>query len=336
MPPGQQTIKQSNINRLQTSNFIVLNQHLYECCLEYINRRKLTEQTKLLYCSELKNIFKNEILTQEIYSKIYSKGNYYKSVLKLIINTCEHFEIPYHHYKVIRPKIKSKRIPQIWQEKDILKIASSIEDYGLLIECAYYIGAGLRFSSTILLKWDDFLWEDWLKDTNHTGKCKVFAKGDKEKILQVDPKLMKKLHNHARDKNKLFQNIPYKNYSGNIYIFINQSELDDEENKLKKQQFDNILDSKKEEIDIKKRARISIIKQYHNLVNYKLNKISNLFNNTKIKFHSIRSTRATNLLKKGFKLLTIKEQLMHESISSTEIYLNLENIDIENEFNEKL
>ena len=314
---------------------IQLDQELHNLCLEYARRRKLSEKTKILYENELDNIFKFPVLTQTLYNKIYSKGNYYTSVLKLILNTCEHFDIPSYKYKAIKPIKKRKHNPQVWSESDVLKMIDNVETYGLLIACAYYVGAGLRFSSAIMLSWDNFMWEDWILDKTKTGKCTVLAKGGKEKVLMVNPILMNRLYNLAVENRKTFQGIPYRNSVEDKYLFIRQSELDKIEDKYRKQNFENILDSKKEQINVKERARVDLIKKKHDMVKYRLKKLSSQFNKN-IKFHSIRGSCATNLLKKGFKLLTIKDQLMHESISTTEIYLNLENSDIEKEFEEKL
>jgi len=313
-----------------------LTPELYDNCLEYLRQRKCSEKTRLLYTKELDNIFKSKTLTQTLYNRVYSKGNYYKSVLRLILEVCNYFEIPFPKYKVITPIKKRRPNPQVWRETDILRMASNIEYHGLLIECAYYIGAGLRFSSAIFIKWEDFHWEDWLQDKAKTGKCDILAKGSKEKPLLVDPILMNKLYKIAIDKGKVFQGIPYKNSSEDTYFFIRENDLKEIEAGYRKENFQSVLDSNKEQINVRDRARLEIIRKKHYLVDYQLRKISGLFNGKRIKFHSIRHSRATHLLKRGFKLLTIKEQLMHNSIATTEIYLNLENRDVEDEFNEKL
>ncbi len=211
----------------------------------------------------------------------------------------------------------------------------NVETYGLLIACAYYIGAGLRFSSAIMLSWDNFMWEDWVEDKTKTGKCNILAKGGKEKVLRVNPILMNRLYNLAVENKKTFQGIPYRNSAEDKHLFVRQSEIDNIEDKYRKQNFENILDSKKEQINVKERARVDLIKHKHDMVRYRLKKLSVMFNKN-IKFHSIRHSMATNLLRKGFKLTTIKDQLMHESIATTEIYLNMENSDIEKEFEDKL
>jgi integrase len=202
--------------------------------------------------------------------------------------------------------------------------------------CSYYVGAGLRFSSAIMLSWDDFLWEDWVENKTKFGKCNIRAKGDKDAVLVVDPILMNRLYNLAERSGNLFMGIPYKNSVKDLYLFVKRVELEALEGLYKKQNFENVLDSKVEQINVKERSKVEMIRVKHYLVDYKLRKLSTFFNGKHIKFHSLRHSRATNLLKKGFKLMTIKEQLMHNSISTTEIYLNLSNVDIEDEFNEKL
>lgn len=316
--------------------FVVLTPELHNRCLEYIRRRGLGEKTKLYYTKELDNIFKNPVLTQTIYNRIYARASYYPSILKLITNTCEHFDIPNYKYKIIKPIKKPKKKPQVWHVDDINKMIDNVDEYGLLISCAYYIGAGLRFSSALMLQWDDFIWKDWILDKSKVGKCDIYAKGEKQDVLFVDPILMNNLYNIARDKGKLFQEIPYKNSSEDLYLFVRRDDIEELEAKYKKQNFENVLDQNNEQINVKARAKVETIRKMHYLVDYRLKKLSRLFNGKKPKFHSIRHSRATNLLKKGVKLITIKDQLMHNSIATTEIYLNLENIDEENEFNEKL
>lgn len=324
------------INQERYDKYIKLTPELHDKCMEYMLRRGLGEKTKLCYEKELDNIFKNQVLTQTIYNRIYSKKGYYGSVLKLITNTCEHFDIPSYKYKIIKSIKKNKHNPQVWIESDIIRMINKVEDYGLLIDCAYYIGAGLRFSSAIMLSWGDFIWDDWVENKSKAGKCNIRAKGDKDAVLVVDPILMNKLYNIATNNGKTFLGIPYKNSVEDKYLFIKKIELDALEDVFRKKNFENILDSKKEQINVKERAKVEMIRKKHYLVDYKLRKLSTFFNGKHIKFHSIRSSRATNLLKKGFKLLTIKEQLMHQSISTTEMYLKLGNVDMEDEFNEKL
>jgi len=336
----ERLIKAVHLDKLMANlnkNFIQLTPELHNHCIEYLNGPNISEKTKVLYKTEIDKLFKQQTLTQQWYNKIYSKGNYYRAILTLVCNVAEFYDIGDYKYKVmkVRERIRIPK-PQVWKEGDILDMVSKIEDYGLLIECAYYIGAGLRFSSAIMIKWDDFLWEDWLRDTSKMGKCDVHAKGDKDKHLMVNPVLMNKLYNMARDRGKLFQNTPYKNSCEDLFLFVDRESIEKLQEKYKKDNFDNMLNNEKYKINIMERARNETIRKKHYLVDYRLRKLATAMNKKSIKFHSIRHSAATNLLKRGFKLKTIQDQLMHNSIATTERYLNLENIDIENEFNDKL
>lgn len=322
-----------NLNK----NFIQLTPELYNRCIAHLNKPHISEKTKALYKVEIDKLFQSKVLTQEKYNSIYLKDNYYRAVLKLVCDVAEFNDLGDYKYKVMKVR-QRKRLPepQVWHENEILEMISKVEDYGLLIECAYYIGAGLRFSSAIMLRWDDFIWEDWVDNIHKMGKCKIHAKGDKYKILMVNPILMQKLHNIAKSRGKLLKNIPYKSSTDDLFMFVDKTTIYEIEEKYRKENFENMLDGQKNKIRVIEKARNEIIRKKHYLVDYKLRKLAKLMNKKSIKFHSIRHSAATNLLKKGFKLKTIQDQLMHNSIATTERYLSLENIDIENEFNDKL
>ena len=327
-------------NDLQTqSKFIELTPDLLGKCKEYLGRRRLSEKSNQLYLGVLEDIFKKDRLTQNLYNDIYSKGSRYKAVLNLIKNTCYHFDVPTYNYKIIKKKLNPRKSPQVWSEKEILMIANKIEKYGLLVESAYYIGAGIRFSSAIFLKWENFRWVDWIMDRSKAGKCLIFGKGGKQKYLDVHPILMNKLYNRAMNKGKLFQEIPYRNSSENTFIFIDALELEEMEDRIKKKQFNDMLEVSGDYLMKRNPKEISkneLIEKMHDRVAYRLRKLKPLFNDRNVKFHSIRSSRATNLLKKGFSLLEISKMLMHEDIKTTQIYLDIEDSEITKKFNEKL
>lgn len=316
--------------------YIILDQSLKDKCIAFLSFRNLSEKTKELYSSVINDLFKQEVLSQKVFDKYNSKGASYKAVLKVILNTCEHYSIPSYNYKVIKSIQKRPKKPIRMSEEDIINLSHKIEDYGLLIRCAYYIGGGLRFSSAILLKWEDFLWKEWINDPDSVGKCDILAKGNKEDFLDVDPILMKELYEKAKKEERLFQGIPYLNYGGSPYLFIDSSELDKAIEQVKKQRFEEMLRLNGESLpkmDIDKRAKNIIIKKMHDRVNYKLRKLKDS-SNKKIKFHAIRHNKAMNLLKEGFKLAEIKEMLMHKSILTTQIYINPDKQEITKKYSE--
>jgi integrase len=327
------------INPKKHSKFTQLTPHLFEKCKKYLEKRGLSEKSNQLYLSVLENLFKKDVLTQTVYNDLYAKGSRYKAVLNLIKKTCYHFDIPSFNYKAIEKKLKPRKSPQIWSEKEILKVAEEIEDYGLLVESAYYIGAGIRFSSAVFIKWEHFRWDDWNEDRTKSGKCLIFGKGGKEKYLDVHPILMNKLYSFAENKGKVFLGVPYKNSSESTFIFIRFAELEEIIGRWKKEQFNNMVDIGDGYLmkrDAQELSKNELIAKMHDRVSYKLRKLKPSFNDRNIKFHSIRSSRATNLLQKGFSLLEISKMLMHEDIKTTQIYLDIEDSEITKKFNEKL
>jgi len=327
------------INQEKYAQFIELTPELLSKCKEYLSRRGLSEKTNQLYLTVLEDIFKKDRLTQTLYNDMFYKGSRYKAVLNLIKNTCYHFDIPIFNYKAIVKKQIKRRSPQIWSENDILRMADTVEEYGLLIESAYYIGAGLRFSSAIFLKWEHFRWDEWIMDKDKGGKCLVYGKGRKEKFLDVHPILMNKLYALANRRGKVFLGIPYRNSSEDTHIFIDNQELLQIQDKLKKDEFNEMLDISDNYLmkrDPQELSKNILIAKMHDRVAYKLKKLKTSFNDRNIKFHSIRSSRATNLLKNGFSLLEISKMLMHEDIKTTQIYLSIEDSEITKKFNEKL
>lgn len=322
-----------NLNK----KFTELSTELYNHCLDYLNKPQVSEKTRALYKVELDKIFKNKILTQQVYNSFHSKGNYYRAVLTLICKVADFYDLGDYKYKIMKVREHNNLPkPQVWTESEILEMASKIEDYGLLIECAYYIGAGLRFSSAIMLSWDNFKWEDWVSNKESYGKCDIHAKGGKDKTLMVNPLLMNKLYNIAKNNGKLFQNIPYKASTEDLFLFIDRKYLEELQEKYKKENFDYMLDNTPIKYKLREKAINELIRKKHYLVDYKLRKLAKSMNKKSIKFHSIRHSAATNLLKKNFRLNTIQDQLMHNSIATTERYLSLENKDIAKEFNQSL
>jgi len=150
---------------------------------------------------------------------------------------------------------------------------------------------------------------------------------------------MNKLYNIAENKKKIFLGVPYQNSAESTYLFIDSNELQKMEDKYKKEQFNNMLEVGDRYLMKRNAQELSkneLIAKMHDRVAYKLGKLKHLSNGRNIKFHSIRSSRATNLLRRGFSLLEISKMLMHEDIKTTQIYLDIEDSEITKKFNEKL
>jgi len=328
---------------LETTNnpkeFIKLTPKLFKHCILYMNLRKYTEKTKQQYLRELKSLFKNKELTQYLYVKYWGKGHAYRAILNIILKTCWFYDFPYYHYKAVnetksnREKILNPDSERIYSEEEIISLSRKVPN-GLMIECAYFIGAGLRFSSVVRIKWGDFDWENW-QDKTKPGRVIIKAKGRKTAKLPVHPYLMNKLFNLALENKKIFANIPYKNFAGENYLFLDEKSIEKNIKKLKDREFNLMLDESDEanlKVDYLERAILDDANKIYDSMKYELNKYSSDFKVKRIRFHSFRKSSATNLLRKGWPLTKIKVLLMHENISTTEIYTKVNESEIGNEY----
>lgn len=338
-PPEEWTINIGTESKPNQKNFTKLTDNLKKLCFEYVDGINYSEKTRLLYSNQIENIFSKPVLTQTYFNEIYSKGNLYKSVLGIIHNTLDHNDLPTYKYKKIKQITKPRKNPQVWSDSEMQRIISHYPtDKGkLMISCSYYIGGGIRFESTIYLRWSDFNWDEWKLNQDKAGTCFIHAKRGKEATLPVDKQLMIELYTYAKTHRKFLYGKPH-DFNNDEYIFIDKYELKEYTDKAKIQKWnkENLeMESGVTKINYKELGKVLLTKKMHDRFNYQLKIISkNNFNNKKIKFHSFRSSRATNLLKKGFSIVEIKDLLMHSTIQTTQIYLNLSNLDLQNKFNQ--
>lgn len=311
-----------------------------------MNIKKYTEKTKLQYVKELETLFKKSKLSQTLYNEYANKGHAYRAILNVILKTCWYYNIPLYNYKEVRGTRSSRQInnksiesEKIWNEEEVRSLACKLGNDGLKALCSYYIGAGIRFSSLVRLRWTDFYWESWLTNRTLPGKVVVHAKGNKTAVLVVHPYLMDVLFKIAEQDKKLFQGVPYKNFRGENYIFITDKELEIEKERLKKEELNNVInDSVLSElkIDIEKRAMLNLSDKLYESFKYSLNKYASDFKVGRIKTHSFRKSAATNLLRKGWPLIKIKVMLMHNSISTTEIYTKVTEEEVFSDYEEMI
>ncbi len=317
--------------------FIILNDLLYNKCLEYMRLRKLSMKTYDLYSRVLKTLFSNnKLLNQAVYNSIYKKGNYFKAVLKLIEETSKHFDLPLYDYKKIKQKTPQRKIPQFWEKGEIENIIKIIEKQNqklaYIMKCSFLCGAGLRFSSALFLQWSNFNWFEWVQDKTKNGKVFIqLAKGQKQQTLPVERKLMQELFDLSVLKGKCPAGIPYNPNMLNLvhdYIFVDFIKLNKFEEEIEKENKENLLTKNQ----IKERA----INKYIRFEWYKLDHILKTISlknlNKKFKFHSLRHSRAKYLLDMNFSLLEISKMLMHTNLETTRIYLQISDGEIQNKF----
>jgi site-specific recombinase XerD len=155
--------------------------------------------------------------------------------------------------------------------------------YGLLIDLTFQ--GALRRSEIKKIALGDFDWDKWVKSKSEMGELKIHGKGNKERIVLVNPETMDKLMLFLIDKKvptELF-------YSTDWHLFLSKN--------LKTLISNNGLRSL-----INRMAWESL--------------------NRTLRPHELRFARAKDLEARGINIKDIKNYLGHTHLTTTEIYLH--------------
>lgn len=293
---------------------LALTPELYNNLIDWMTPKYSTStvrQRKILLLSLFK---KYKVLNRDTLKQMMKKfkHQYQKACLVMINNYCYDNNIDFN---LTIPKIKRapSKIPEILSEEEIkLMINSAPYPYDLVIRCIFNMGAGLRISEIIKLSWRDIRWVDWLHDKNNYGVAVLkMAKGDKERVVNIPPNLMKDLYNYAKEKEVLNEfGIPT---GGKIFYFSSQNNFKKRKRRLKIPVINNEW-----KLDYVNCAydwfRYNIIQKYCEKA---LNK--------RIKVHSLRHSRATYLYTyEGVPIEKLQILLGHSSINTTMIYVKVD------------
>ena len=293
---------------------LALTPELYNNLIDWMTPKYSTStvrQRKILLLSLFK---KYKVLNRDTLKQMMKKfkHQYQKACLVMINNYCYDNNIDFN---LTIPKIKRapSKIPEILSEEEIkLMINSAPYPYDLVIRCIFNMGAGLRISEIIKLSWRNIRWVDWLHDKNNYGVAVLkMAKGDKERVVNIPPNLMKDLYNYAKEKEVLNEfGIPT---GGKIFYFSSQNNFKKRKRRLKIPVINNEW-----KLDYVNCAydwfRYNIIQKYCEKA---LNK--------RIKVHSLRHSRATYLYTyEGVPIEKLQILLGHSSINTTMIYVKVD------------
>ncbi len=187
-------------------------------------------------------------------------------------------------------------IPLSTREVDILINNLQTEELKLMALLCY--NTGLRLQELISIKIGSFDWEKMRENPASMGEVKVLGKGGKEGIALVPNEIIKKVARYIKSR-----------ITGG---------LDSPLFKVGERSFEIKL----KEAGIRSRlTRINL-------------ETGEPIKETITNPHRLRHSYATNLLKAGVPINTVKELMRHASISSTEVYLHLTKKDIEKEVSE--
>lgn len=293
---------------------LTLNPELYNNIVDWMIPRYATStvrQRKILLLSLFK---KYKVLNRDTLKQMMKKfkHQYQKACLVMINNYCYDNNIDFN---LTIPKIKRapSKIPEILSEEEIkLMINSAPYPYDLVIRCIFNMGAGLRISEIIKLSWRDIRWVDWLHNKNNYGVAVLkMAKGDKERVVNIPPNLMKDLYDYAKEKEVLNEfGIPT---GGKIFYFSSQNNFKKRKRRLKIPVINN-------------EWKLDYVNCAYDWFRYNIiQKHCEKALNKRIKVHSLRHSRATYLYTyEGVPIEKLQVLLGHSSINTTMIYVKVD------------
>ncbi len=266
------------------------------------------------YGNVINRIFKcYNILNRDTSKQMLKRWNKKTKIRAVFAKINEYFNYNDIDYSIRLPRNprRSRHIPDIINRKELKEIIDTMntKEEKLMVSCLFNIGAGLRISELINLKWLDISWQNWSED-NKTLDVKIRkSKRNNDRIVPIPHFTLAELYEYAKDIDILNPNgIPS---GGRIFDFGS----DTYKKELK------LLDSKRWEYEYTLHVYDSI---RHNIIN----KYFKILKGRHITAHSLRHSRASELYN-VFKvpIAKIQQWLGHKDITTTMIYIHMANED---------
>ena len=254
--------------------------------------RGLSETTIKHYLSYYVH-FKKKPVSQRWIERFLEKRNnnkvcraFIKCYLEFIKRERE-FRIP--HSKTGRSK---KRIINDMSQKEVDLMLHDLRDYAfkdwLFFNLLYY--GALRRIELINIKIRDFYWEDWFSNPGNDCYLRIFGKGKKEREVLIPAEVMEKIISKLESK--------------------------------------GFLSGEMDEADIIEKLKTSDVKMFSRLGERDclrlIYRVTKSILGQKYRTHEVRHTRATQMWRAGVPIKQIQIYLGHAHVSTTEIYLHID------------
>lgn len=293
---------------------LILDEPMLNKIADYCVIRKYSYDTWETYMFYLKKIAKkyHKINQQIAFLWLKNSSNPNQTaIISLINNFCIDNSIDFY-LKSIRVRKKERKVPEVLSFGETKNFVEVIPmPYSLMVRCLFNIGAGIRISELVKMRYGKFNWAEWIEDKSKQGFMLITnSKRGKSRPQNVPPALMQELYDYAKDNGLINEmNIPEDVLVFDFGIEGFRPELREED---------------KEKWNAKYIRHARDIVRYNIFRKYGLNFIKNYFGGRSIHLHTFRHSRATNLLNdEGKTLEEIKELLGHRDISVTMIYAHL-------------
>jgi len=278
-----------------------------------IDERVGSPNTLRSYGNVINRIFDAyEYLDNKNAKEMLKKWNKKTKIRAVFSKLNEYFDYSDIDFTIKIPKTKraERHLPDILIREELEQVLNNMpKEARLIISCIFNIGAGLRISEVINLKWQDISWNEWsLENKTLTAKIRN-SKRNKDRIVPIPHFTCAELYEYAKE----IGNLTEEGFPKNGYIFNFGSET------FKTQL--RIIEPAQWKYEYTLHAYDFI---RHNIINRYFKKISN----KRITAHSLRHSRASELYNKyKVKLPTIQKWLGHSDIATTMIYVHLSSDD---------
>lgn len=294
---------------------IPLSDELRNDLMEYIvslDERITSINTIESYRNVINRIFKHyKILDKDTSKQMLKKWNKKTKIRAVFAKMNEYFDYNDIDYSIKLPRNprQSRHIPDIINRKELKEIIDSMKnkEEKLIVSCLFNIGAGLRISELINLKWLDISWQDWTEE-NKTLDVKIRkSKRNNDRIVPIPHFTLAELYQYAKDIGVLnFNGIPN---DGRIFDFGSDT--------YKKEL--RLLDPDRWKYEYTLYVYDSI---RHNIIN----KYFKILKGRHITAHSLRHSRSSELYNVyKIPIAKIQQWLGHKDITTTMIYIHLAN-----------
>lgn len=207
------------------------------------------------------------------------------------------------HVPIPKVKAKPRKLPTIIGNEEIKTLVNSVDSMlSLQVRCIFNMGAGLRVSEVLKLSWNHIRWAEWVNTRDSFGVAVIRAsKGDKDRIVNIPPKLMLDLYALAEKRGILNEfAIP----EGGMIFWIGD----------KTWKKDLFKENEKE-------WRNQYIRHAYSIFRYEWNKACLKILGRIVNVHSLRHSRATYLYEvEHVPIERIQLLLGHSSLDTTMIY----------------
>lgn len=288
---------------------------------DYLKNKNLKDRTIEGYIYYF-NKFTDDVFNQETVSRFLSLSPNRNTVGRSFLLNYKKFLLMNHKEFGLTPHVRAniadielpkltgrikQRIIKPIPHDQIVLLENCLESESLKLRLILSYYCGLRLGELLKIKIVSFNWDEWKKEPQKMGECRVFGKGDKEGIALVPSKIMYRVADFIHS-----QDYP----SVDHYLFINPKQENVKLRNLARTWQTNLakagIDSGITQLDSNKEP----------------------IKDTVVHPHRLRHSYGYYLLSKGVDIRKIQKLLRHADISSTQIYTHVSQEELKKELSD--